>query len=311
MNRFLVMTTVFTLANCTSLLGMGESEQDHAWPESTPEQEGFDPVAIDTLLQDMQQGKYGKLDHFLLIRHGRIVVDRHFEHDYATISAEFEPQDHQYDYHHPNWHPYYQGTSLHTLQSVTKSITSIAVGIAMDQGKIPGGVKTPAMSFFEGYEFSDDDPRRAAMTLEDLLTMRSGIAWNEMTSYADPKNSCTQLEQSEEWIQFILNQPMREAPGTVFDYNSGASVLIGKIVRVATGQRIDAFLDQHLFQPLGIKEFYWKETPGRRDRHRGRPLPRASRSRAHRPVVSPEGKLEWAAIGFRRVGGVVDGSRRA
>ena len=54
---------------------------------------------------------------------------------------------------------------------------------------------------------------------------------------------------------------MREKPGTVFDYNSGVSVLLGKIVRVATGHRIDAYAQQKLFEPIGIKEYYWKTTP--------------------------------------------------
>ena len=231
------------------------------WPVSTPEAEGFDADALRALIDDMQVGKYGLLDHFLLIRHGKVIADRHFPRDYAALSAPHEPVDAQYDYDHPNWHPYYQGTELHTLQSVTKSITSAVLGIALDDGHIPGGVSTPAMSFFEDYDFDVEDPLRAAMTVEDLLTMRSGIDWAEWIPYTDPRNSCIRLEASEQWIQFVLDQPMRERPGTRFDYNSGASVLLGKIVAVATGQRIDDYARERLFDPLGIDDFYWKVTP--------------------------------------------------
>jgi CubicO group peptidase (beta-lactamase class C family) len=99
------------------------------------------------------------------------------------------------------------------------------------------------------------------MTLEDMLTMRSGIDWNEMISYDDATNSCIQMEASDGWIRFVLDHPMREDPGTVFDYNSGVSVLLGKIVGVATGQRVDRWTEERLFNPIGITEYYWKTTP--------------------------------------------------
>jgi len=231
------------------------------WPVSTPEAEGVDAAAIASFVADVEAGRYGHVDHFLMLRHGKIVADHHFDHDYVAISAPYAPEDHQYDYDSPDWHPYYRGTELHSLQSVSKSITSICIGIAIDEGDIPGGVATPAMSFFEDYEPDLSDPRRRAMTLEDLLTMRSGIDWNEMISYDDETNSCLLLEASDDWIRFVLDRPMREAPGTRFDYNSGVSVLLGKIVRVATGQRIDEYAREKLFEPLGITEVYWKETP--------------------------------------------------
>ncbi len=234
---------------------------DEQWPVSTPAREGIDPAAIEALVADMRDGKYGLLNHFLLIRHGRMVADHHFEHDYEKIAAHYDPENHQYNYDHPAWHPYYLDTNLHSLQSVTKSITSLALGIAIDQGHIPGGVATPAMEFFKDVEHDQLDPRKQSMTLQDMLTMRSGIRWNEWIPYDDQRNSCFQLEASDNWIQFVLDQPMRDEPGTVFNYNSGVSVLLGKIVRESTGQRIDEFARQHLFEPLGIRNWYWKQTP--------------------------------------------------
>jgi len=99
------------------------------------------------------------------------------------------------------------------------------------------------------------------MSLEDLLTMRSGIEWSEDTPYTDPTNSCILMAASEEWVPFVLGYPMDADPGTVWEYNSGASVLLGKIVQVATGQRIDEWAREQLFEPLGIEDFYWKTTP--------------------------------------------------
>jgi CubicO group peptidase (beta-lactamase class C family) len=233
---------------------------DSAWPVSTPAQEGIDPKAIDSLVADVEAGRYGLFDHFLLIRHGRLVADFHFEQDYVSVASEYDSTNHQYNYDHPDWHPYYRDSDLHTLQSVTKSINAAALGIAVDEGRI-SGVDVLAMSFFEEYEPDLADVRKRSMNLEDMLTMRSGIDWNEMGSYDDASNSCIQMEASDKWIDFILNHPMREDPGTVWDYNSGVSVLLGKIVQVATGTRIDEWTQERLFEPIGITDYYWKVTP--------------------------------------------------
>jgi len=261
--HFLILSLVFLVS--AGLYGCGTSEASYqepgqAWPDSTPEAEGINPAAIEALVADIEAGRYGLIDHFLLIRHGRIVADHRFEQDYESIAALYDTTSHQYNYDHPDWHPYYRDTDLHTMQSVTKSVTSAALGIAMDEGLIPG-VQVPALSFFEAYDPDLTDPRPRAMTLEDLLSMRSGIEWNEMISYDDATNSCIIMEASDEWIPYVLDQPMRTDPGTVFDYNSGVSVLLGEIVKVATGQRIDDWARERLSEPIGIRDFYWKVTP--------------------------------------------------
>ncbi|MEM8486634.1 MAG: serine hydrolase [Bacteroidota bacterium] len=233
---------------------------DENWPVSTPEAEGVDAAAIEALQTDIAAGKYGLIDHFLLIRHGKVIADHHYTQDYESIAAEYDTTNHQYNYDHPAWHPYYQDTKLHTLQSVTKSITSAALGIAVDEGHLDG-VESKPMAMFSGYAQDFEDSRRGDITLDDLLTMRSGIDWNEMISYDDATNSCVLIEASDNWIQFVLDQPMREAAGTKFDYNSGVSVLLGKLVGLSTGQRVDQWTDEKLFKPIGIKEYYWKITP--------------------------------------------------
>jgi CubicO group peptidase (beta-lactamase class C family) len=222
--------------------------------------EGIDPRAVDSLIADLEGGVYGLVDHFLLIRHGRVVADRHFTQDYETIAAQYDTTDHQYNYDHPAWHPYYRDTHLHSLQSVTKSVTSAALGIAIDDGLIED-VHVSVMPFFSDYEHDLTDSRKRAITLEDLLTMRSGIEWNTSGGYDSEEHSTILLEGSEAWIQFVLDQPMDTIPGSVFEYNDGVSVLIGKIVRQVTGQRIDRWATERLFNPIGITDFYWKITP--------------------------------------------------
>lgn len=228
------------------------------WETSNPAAEGIDPKVIDSIHQDIENGKYGLIDHFLLIRNGKVVFDNQYDQDYETIAKQYDTTYYQYNYDHPSWHPFYNYTELHTLQSVTKSITSILVGIALDEGLI-SSLDSTVISFFSKYETDLTDNRKKSITLQNLLTMQAGIEWDE-ESY-NGKDDCTLMEKSNNWIQYVLNKPMDTIPGVAFEYNSGVSVLIGKIVAIATGKRIDKWAEEKLFGPLGIADYYWKETP--------------------------------------------------
>lgn len=238
------------------------------WDYSTLEAEGFDPEPVNRFIEDLVAEKYGRVDHFLLIRHGRIVAEKHIKRDYSALAATQDKDDRltpnfsnpMYNYDDADLHPYYQGTDLHTVQSVTKSINSAALGIAIDEGHIEG-TDAPILPFFDAYEVDKSDPRKGRITISDLLTMRTGIAWDDEGGFGSETDSTYALENSETWIQFILDQPMYAEPGTVFKYNDGASVLLGKILHEATGKRVDAWAREKLFSPIGIDEFYWKITP--------------------------------------------------
>lgn len=233
---------------------------NEAWPVSTPAEQGIEPSAVDSLVADLAAGEYGLVDAFMLVRNGYVVANHRFSHNYDSIAASFDTINYQYNYDHPDWHPYLRDTELHTLQSATKSVTSAALGIAVDEGLIDG-VDALAMPYFEAYEPYPSSPRREATAVEDLLTMRSGIRWNTSASYGTGENSTDLLESSDDWIRFVLDQPTDTTPGEHFQYNDGASVLLGKILREATGQRIDEWARTRLFEPIGIKDFYWKITP--------------------------------------------------
>ncbi|MDE2655736.1 MAG: serine hydrolase [Gemmatimonadota bacterium] len=260
-----VLPLLLAAAGCGSgNPGGGTAWPDADWPVSTPEAEGVDPAAIDSLVADIDAGRYGLIDHFLLIRNGRVIADHRWDHSerYAELLADQDDTaEHQYNYDHPAWHPYFRDTDLHTLQSVTKSVMSVAFGIAVDAGHIPG-VDVAAWPFLEAYGPDLTDPGRAAATIEDFLTMRSGIDWAVPgQTYEDETHPTVVLEASDAWIEYVVGRPVGTAPGTRFDYNDGVSVLLGRIVREATGQRIDAWAEEHLFAPVGIDDYYWKITP--------------------------------------------------
>jgi len=94
-----------------------------------------------------------------------------------------------------------------------------------------------------------------------VLTMTTGIRWDEeSTEYTDPANNCAVMEGKDDWVRYVLEQPMAGEPGRVFVYNSGATMLFSELIRKTTGKEADAYAKQHLFTPLGI-DFFWKRTP--------------------------------------------------
>ena len=231
------------------------------WPSSTPAAEGLNASVLDRLDAELASGKHGYVDGLLVIRHGRVVYEKSYRHDYARLFQTAPDQvPGPYNYYDPSWYPYEHGSDLHTMQSVSKSVTSALIGIAIRRGEIPG-VDAKTMPYFPAYRVAPD-PRRDRMTLKDLLTMTSGIRWDETTvDYTNPANSCARMEASKDWVQFVLDQPMAADPGTSFVYSSGVTELFAEIIRKATGKQAEVYAAEHLFGPLGITRFYWKKTP--------------------------------------------------
>jgi len=243
------------------------------WPSATPASQGLSPEALDALDRQIRDGVYGYVDRIFVTGHGRAVYDQQYPRDYREISrgragtlgcgdgCTGNPgMTGDFNYYDAARHPYYQGRDVHTLQSVTKSIASTIIGIAIHRGEI-AGVDRPLLSFFQDRDLSRVDPRLQNATLSDLLTMRSGIEWHEGDRPLDDTNTTVQLEKSEDWIAFTLAQPMDANPGTKWAYNSGGSHLMSGIIRSATGRFIDDYAREYLFGPLGIDDFHWKKTP--------------------------------------------------
>jgi CubicO group peptidase (beta-lactamase class C family) len=230
------------------------------WKTSTPESENVDAAVLEALHRDLASGKHGYVDGMLVIRNGRIVFEKSYEKDYDRL-FEGKGKPGAYNYYDPEWHPYYLRGPLHTMQSVSKSVTSALIGIAKRKGQLPG-LDAAVLALFKGFRTRGDDPRWNAITLRDLLTMTSGIEWDESTvDYTDPRNSCASMEASENWVQFVLDQKMAAEPGTTFVYNSGVTELLAEILKASTGNDPEAYAKEHLFGPLGIKDWYWKKTP--------------------------------------------------
>ena len=170
-----------------------------------------------------------KVDSVLVIRHGYIVAENYFS------KGQGDP---------------------HVLFSCTKSFVSALVGIAMAKGYIKG-VDQPVGNFFPGRTFAQSDPRKQAMTLENLLTMTSGLDWTE----GDPVY--IQMVRSADWVQFVLDKPVVEEPGRHFNYCSGCSHVLSAIVQGTTGTPTLDFARANLFGPLGITRVDWQSGSNR------------------------------------------------
>lgn len=245
------------------------SSPSKGWPTGTPASVGLDAKVLTDLDADIAAGKYGYVDSLLVIRHGKAVYDRSYQHDYDRIYAKeakepgplnaHDPSG-PYNYFNPWWHPFYRRGALHTLQSVTKTMTSVIIGVATTRKEFPS-IDTPILTFFDAAKVANIDERKRRITIRHLLTMTGGFDWNEQLPYTDPNNAAIQMEASADWVAFTINRPMAREPGTLFNYSSGESQLLAHIFRVATGQDIEEYAARHLFAPLGIQEFYWKRTP--------------------------------------------------
>lgn len=232
-----------------------------SWPTASLADENLDGERIENTLRAFATGVYGYIDHFALVRNGRMLVNERYQRDYSKINEGRDPTSHLYNYYDAAWHPTYQDTDLHTVQSVTKSAVSVLIGIAIQRGDLPG-IDVRVLDYFEGYEIEELDERMGRITLEHLLTMRSGLDWDEWAlPISDPENICIRMEASDDWIQFVLDLPMAHEPGEVWAYSSGGAQLLSVVVKQATGLHVHEYAEEHLFKPLGITEYYWKRTP--------------------------------------------------
>ena len=141
------------------------------------------------------------------------------------------------------------------INSCTKSILSALICIAMDQGLLPQP-ETPASVFFPQLAL-DLDPRKQDMTLQHLLTMSAGFNWTEFGG----QNSFPRMTRSPNWVEFVLEQALSDAPGARMEYNSGVSQLLSALLVQATGMTTARFAELHLFEPLGIETYKWESDP--------------------------------------------------
>ncbi len=192
------------------------------WRTALPQTQGMDPEKLQRMFTVIEEQKLA-LHSVVVVRNGYIVAEMYY--------------------------PPYEENTRHALYSCTKSFISALVGMAVAEGRLK--TDETVLSCFPDHEFANTDTRKAAMTVEHLLTMSSGLDWPE----GDVIYS--QMWISRDWVQFVLDRPMAEEPGTRFDYNSGCSHVLSAIVADRSGMLTQNFAQERLFAPLGITNVRW------------------------------------------------------
>lgn len=167
------------------------------------------------------------LNSLLIARHGTLVAEQYFRGMRANKRV--------------------------NIKSASKSILSALVGIALEEGALDS-LDQPIASFFPEYLGPNADPRKRQITLRNLLTMRAGL---ESTSFGNYGAWVT----SDNWIRYVLNQPIVQPPGDGMIYSTGTSHLVSAILTKATGMSTRAYAVDHLFEPLGVRPPTWQQDP--------------------------------------------------
>jgi len=165
------------------------------------------------------------------------------------------------DFKHKKYYNGVSGTTLHQIQSQTKSIVSLLMGIAIDKGFVKSEDE-PVSDFFPEY-FNSQDSLKSLVTIRDMLTMSAGFEWEEMVPFNDPRNDNINMNYSGSYLQYVLSRPMAAKPFTEFKYNSGSPMIVAGIIEKASKMPLDKFAEKYLFNPLNIVDYRWiKDSTG-------------------------------------------------
>jgi len=202
------------------------------WAISTPASEGLDAAAVSNALAEIRDGKYPGVDSMVVIRHGKLVAEGYFNG--------------------------FGRDSLHDLRSTGKSFTSALAGIAIERGAFTAD-DTIAQLLPQFDAHSNMDDRKRAITITHLLNMSSGLECNDW----DPRSPGNEevMYGKNDWVDFILDLPMTGEPGVIASYCTGGVVVLGHVIGLRTGTKLDDFAASYLWAPLGIREVRWRRSP--------------------------------------------------
>ena len=200
----------------------------HEWRQSTPEGQGLDSTVLAHMVESISQ-KNLNVHSITVLRHGYIVMDAYF-------------------------YPYRQD-AVHDVASVTKSITSALVGIAVDKGLVSTDGRL--LSYFPEEAPKDAEPSKKQITVDNLLSMRPGMD----CGFKPGEQELEAMRRTDDWVRYALALPMINPPGTKFGYCSPGFHLLSSIVTAATHEPEADFGCKYLFEPIGIKNVVWPPDP--------------------------------------------------
>lgn len=219
---------------------------DDGWPVAHAADVGIDPANLEALVRAVDRGKFPAIDSVAVARSGALVFDRVFRTALDEEDARVGNDD----------------LALHAQFSATKSILSLLVGISIDDGIFPG-VDVSYLDLFDYASLDNPDPRKADITLADVLAMRLGLEWDEWDPpYASPDNQLIRFYAEEvDYSKALLDLPMTADPGTAFAYNTAATVSLGQAIENRAPMTLVDYGLSRLMAPLEISAIEFIQTP--------------------------------------------------
>jgi CubicO group peptidase (beta-lactamase class C family) len=218
------------------------SSIDDDWEIASPASVGMDGAQLCTVAARLAQ-RATAVHSVVVVRHGKLVLEQYF----PGYDQPWGQPDGQYEF---------TATTKHDMRSASKSVTSLLVGIAIDR-KLIAGVDESVLKFFPDTA-AVKQPGWDAITLRHLLTMSSGIKWDEARAWTDPENDEPHLTFEADPIGYVLAKPVAAPPDALWTYNGGGTELLGNIIERVSKKSLEAFARETLFQPLGITDVEWK-----------------------------------------------------
>jgi CubicO group peptidase (beta-lactamase class C family) len=214
------------------------------WKTASLNDVNVDANLINELFERVGDNTYKNIHSVLLVKNGKLVVEEYFPGQDSVGQYRMFTRD-----------------TLQEMHSATKSVNSILIGIAIDQ-RLIRGVDETISNFFPEYSNIFTNKEKDTIRVKDLLSMTSGLSWDEWTyPYTDPRNDTAVMASRADFFRYVLEKPMATLPGTKFVYNSGISLMLGEIIYKTSGLKADKFAERYLFLPLGITNYSWGSAP--------------------------------------------------
>ena len=195
---------------------------EQAFVRATPESQGISSNLFAALLRELDASKDTEMHHFMALRHGKVICECNFA-------------------------PYPKGM-WHITHSMCKSITGMAIGMLIEEEKLK--LDENIYDIFSDHINAFSKIFRPVITVENLLTMTSGVTFNE-----------SGIVSGNDWLGSFLNASVNGKPGTEFQYNSLNTYVLSAIITKRTGETLTEYLTPRLFAPLGITKYYWETCP--------------------------------------------------
>ncbi|MFH0894700.1 MAG: serine hydrolase [Bacteroidota bacterium] len=226
---YTILSVVLLIQSCIS----GKKNtigNDTGFITSNPEKEGFDKKLFEEIIVKIEKGNYGALNSLIVISNDKLVSELYFN----------------------GW----KKDSVHSVQSISKSVTSLLIGKALELGEI-NSVEEKIVDILPELKANNNDLGKDSLSIRHYLTMSAGFEWSEKYPPMDKRSSLYPIyNQKQDYIQYFFNQPLIYKPGKVFEYNSGLSMTLGAVLQRKTSMELEKFAEKYLFKPLNIK-YVW------------------------------------------------------